>query len=77
MAAGAIRNLDGTAPIVGISDFDAQSGRASFVKGFGHRQAYESPRRANPRAADAGLWGFRILAADGDALTVAVEQQHG
>ena len=40
------------------------------VKSFGRRQAYESPRGTNPRAAGAALWGFRILAG-GDTVSTA------
>lgn len=29
------------------------------VKSFGRREAYESPRRTNPRSAGEGLWGFQ------------------
>ena len=31
-----------------------------FVKSFGRREAYESPRGTNPRAPVCGLWGFRF-----------------
>ena len=35
-----------------------QSGRTAPVKSFGCRQAYESPRRTNPRDCGGELWGF-------------------
>src|SRR4051812_11042909 len=37
-----------------------QSGRSAYVKSFGRRQAYESRRGTNPRAAGDGLWGIRF-----------------
>jgi hypothetical protein len=49
----------------GSAAFDAhslQSGRSAFVKSFGRWQAYESPRRTNPRALGGELWGFADLA---------------
>ena len=41
----------------------SESGRAGFVKSFGHRQAYESLRGRNPRATgdSYGDFGFRSL----------------
>ena len=39
-----------------------QSGRSDFVKSFGRREAYESPRGTNPPCAARGLWGFEDLA---------------
>jgi hypothetical protein len=38
----------------------AQSRQSASVKSFGRRQASESPRRANPRAACGALWYLRI-----------------
>jgi hypothetical protein len=37
-----------------------QNRRTAPVKSFGRREAYESPRRTNPRAPGSGLWGFRF-----------------
>src|SRR6476659_10782944 len=48
-----------------MSDFPlwvAKSSHAAFVKSFGRRQAYESPRGTNPRMAGARLWDFRLRA---------------
>jgi len=39
-----------------------QTRHSALVKSFGRRQAYESPRRTNPRATCAVLWGFYDLA---------------
>ena len=38
--------------------FPAGAGQSASVKSFGRRQAYESPRRTNPRTTCAALWGF-------------------
>src|SRR3954467_9999310 len=40
--------------------YGLQSGSSAFVKSFGRRQAYESPRGTNPRATGGELWGFRL-----------------
>lgn len=45
---------------VRVSRFFAKSRQAANVKGFGRRQAYESLRSTNPRAARGVLWAFRI-----------------
>ena len=37
-----------------------ENGRAANVKGFGCREAYESLRGRNPRAAAAALWRFGL-----------------
>ena len=39
------------------------------VKSFGRRQAYESLRGTNPRAADDGLWVFRFSAEPNEVTT--------
>ncbi len=39
-----------------------KSRQTGYVKGFGRRQAYESLRGPNPRAARASLWVFRLSA---------------
>jgi len=39
------------------------------VKSFGRRQAYESPRGTNPRAAGGALWDFRRLRDPGRGRT--------
>ena len=38
-----------------------QSGYSGFVKSFGRRLAYESPRGTNPRCVVRSLWGFEEL----------------
>jgi hypothetical protein len=42
---------------------------AAFVKSFGRREAYESLRGTNPRAADEGLWVFLFSAERGEVTT--------
>ncbi len=42
-----------------------ESRRSPFVKSFGRRLAYESPRGTNPRCVARGLWGFEELAVPG------------
>ena len=46
-----------------------QSGQAAIVKSFGRREAYESLRGTNPRAADNGLWVFLFSAERGEVTT--------
>jgi hypothetical protein len=45
------------------------SGQTAFVKSFGRREAYESLRGTNPRAADNGLWVFLFSAERGEVTT--------
>jgi hypothetical protein len=46
----------------------AQSSHSGFVKSFGRRLAYESPRGTNPRVADYDLWVF-LFSAERVAVT--------
>ena len=46
-----------------------ESGHSAFVKSFGRREAYESLRGTNPRAADDGLWVFLFSAERGEVAT--------
>jgi hypothetical protein len=43
---------------------------SAFVKSFGRRLAYESPRGTNPRCVARGLWGFEELLVRGVAELV-------
>jgi hypothetical protein len=52
-----------------VSGKEPQSGEAAFVKSFGRREAYESLRGTNPRAADNGLWVFLFSAERGEVTT--------
>jgi len=76
------RQMSGMAPEVGRQRSDGrpiamaalalralQSGQAAFVKSFGRREAYESLRGTNPRAADNGLWVFLFSAERGEVTT--------
>ena len=36
------------------------TGASGIVKEIGHRQVYDFLQSRKPRAADAGLWGFRF-----------------
>ena len=45
------------------------SGPSPVVKSFGRREAYESLRGTNPRAADNGLWVFLFSAERGEVTT--------
>jgi hypothetical protein len=47
----------------------AQSCPTASVKSFGRREAYESLRGTNPRAADNGLWVFLFSAERGEVTT--------
>jgi len=49
--------------------FDSVSCRTATVKSFGRREAYESLRGTNPRAADNGLWVFLFSAERGEVTT--------
>jgi hypothetical protein len=46
-----------------------EAGLAEIVKSFGRREAYESLRGTNPRAADNGLWVFLFSAERGEVTT--------
>jgi len=46
-----------------------RSRRSASVKSFGRREAYESLRGTNPRAADNGLWVFLFSAERGEVTT--------
>jgi len=52
-----------------------KSSRSATLKGFGRRQAYESLRRPNPRAASGRLWVFRYSADPGADGTCEWQRQ--
>jgi hypothetical protein len=54
---------------VGYRCSNPECRRATIVKSFGRREAYESLRGTNPRAADNGLWVFLFSAERGEVTT--------
>ena len=60
------------APPTSLSAFSRlspQSRHSVYVKSFGRREAYESLRGTNPRAANDGLWVFLFLTERGEVTT--------
>ena len=51
---------------VSFSPWFLRSSQSASVKSFGRREAYESLRGTNPRAADDGLWVFLFSAKRGE-----------
>lgn len=60
-----IRCFQQPRPITTILCLSPQTCLSPYVESFGRRQASESLRCPNPRAAGDGLWGFRFRAMQG------------
>ena len=56
-----------------LPGYALESRLAAFVKSFGRRKAYESPRRTNPRGPERELWRFEIYACAGERLSGAFD----
>jgi hypothetical protein len=68
---GRVMRLAGVDVKVRSSISGTERCRSRFVKSFGRRLAYESPRGTNPRCVVRGLWGFEELC----VLKVRVREQ--